>query len=79
MGYDEEQPLRPPLAVTAALRALRASFTDYRATLTGRGDGTWHFEVIRVHGDTGPWCLISQDPREIYDALSADKPGGQDT
>ncbi|HLI35975.1 MAG TPA: hypothetical protein VKV80_01355 [Streptosporangiaceae bacterium] len=69
-----------PLPLLAAqLAVLRAAFGDYHAALTARGDGTWHFEVTRIRGNGNPWCLISQDPREIYDALSAARPASQDT
>jgi hypothetical protein len=58
----------PPLAVTTAAAALRDSLPGFTVTITPRPDG-WAFEVTRIHGDAGPWCLISRDPREIYEAL----------
>ncbi|HLI36470.1 MAG TPA: hypothetical protein VKV80_03920 [Streptosporangiaceae bacterium] len=61
---------RPPLAVVAALQALRDAFRDYRADLTRGRAGTWHFELIRQGDGPGPWCLISGSPRKIYDTLS---------
>jgi hypothetical protein len=80
MRSNEESPRQPPLAVTAALEALRDAFRDYRANLIRHRDGTWHFELTR-HGDgSGPWYLISGSPRKIWDILSdgRDKPASQD-
>ncbi|HLI39441.1 MAG TPA: hypothetical protein VKV80_19205 [Streptosporangiaceae bacterium] len=70
MRYDEELPQRPPMAVAAALEALRDAFRDYRADLIRHRDGTWHFELTRRGDGPGPWCLISGSPRKIYDTLT---------
>ncbi len=63
-------PWPPPLATTSAAQALRAAFPGYAVTLAW-WRGRWHFEAARVRGDGNPRYLVSQNPREVYDALSA--------
>lgn len=65
----------PPLAVLSAAEALRTAFPDYEVTTAWRGGGWqpagWRFVLTRRRGEGNPVCLISPDPGEIYDALSA--------
>lgn len=59
----------PPPSARVQAEALAAAFPRYTFTVVIQGDRT-RFEAVSNDGDN-PWCLISDDPREIWRALSA--------
>lgn len=62
-------PLRPVAAAQVQAAALRAAFPGYAVNVSaGRGEKPW-FEVVSRNGGD-PYCLISDDAREIWHVLS---------
>jgi hypothetical protein len=61
--------LQPPPApeTRAQLEALRQAFPDYAVGLIRKGDRT-RFEAVSRNGGN-PYCLISDDAREIWREL----------
>ena len=59
-------PPRPAVHVQAA--ALRAAFPRYAVSVVTRWDDKPRFGVVSRDGGD-PYCLISDDAREIWDAL----------
>jgi hypothetical protein len=72
-------PAVPP-AMLDQLAALRAARADYDVIITSHS-GQFRFEATRRRGETGPWCLISADPddlwRELPAALGSNGPPGR--
>jgi hypothetical protein len=62
-------PLRPVAAAQVQAAALRAAFPGYTVHVSaGRGEQPW-FEVVS-RDDSDPYCLISDDAREIWHELA---------
>jgi len=62
-------PLRPVAAAQVQAAALRAAFPRYAVNVSaGRDEKPW-FEVVSRDGGN-PYCLISDDAREIWHVLS---------
>ena len=60
---------RPPAsAVHIQAAALRAAFPRYAVSVITRWDNKPRFEVVARDGGD-PYCLISDDAREIWHAL----------
>jgi len=54
------------------LAQLRAALPGYDVTLTSHSPA-WRYEAIRRPGApaTGPWCVISTDPADLWRELAA--------
>ena len=61
-------PTPPTPAVHVQAAALRAAFPRYAVSVITRWDDKPRFEVVSRDGGD-PYCLISDDAREIWDAL----------
>ena len=61
-------PSLPP-GMMAQLAQLRAALPGYDVIITSHS-GTYRFEAIRPAGGTGPWCLISTDPADLWHELT---------
>ena len=61
-------PIPPALAVHVQAAALHAAFPRYAVSLITRWDDKPRLEVVSRDGGD-PYCLISDDAREIWDAL----------
>lgn len=59
-----------PRAVISELTALRAALPGYEVIVTRRA-GRFRFEAMRRWGKTGPWCVISTDPADLWHELAA--------
>jgi hypothetical protein len=59
----------PPGALTE-LAALRLALPGYEVIITSRHD-RYRFEAVRRRGQTGPWCVISSDPADLWRELPA--------
>ena len=58
----------PTPAVHVQAAALRAAFPQYAVSVVTRWNDKPRFEVVSRDGGD-PYCLISDDAREIWDAL----------
>jgi hypothetical protein len=60
-----------PPGTLAELSQLRAALPDYDVTITSHS-GTCRFEAIRRPSTpgTGPWCVISADPADLWGELA---------
>jgi hypothetical protein len=67
-AMEEYLPPPPPTARVQA-EALQAAFPAYYVSVAVYRDAT-RFEAVSKDGG-GLWCLISTDPREIYQELKA--------
>jgi hypothetical protein len=52
------------------LAQLRAALPGYEVIITSHS-GTCRFEAIRRGDGTGPWCLITTDPADLWRDLVA--------
>jgi hypothetical protein len=68
-------PVPPTRAAHVQAAALRAAFPQYAANVITRWDNKPRFEVVSRDGGD-PYCLISDDAREIWHALTAGYPRG---
>ena len=60
---------RQPPAMLAQLAQLRAALPGYDVIITSHS-GTYRYEAIRRHHGTGPWCIISTDPTDLWRELA---------
>jgi hypothetical protein len=62
----------PAPGMLAQLARLRAALPGYDVTLTSHS-GSYRFEATRRPDgpQTGPWCVISTDPADLWRELSA--------
>jgi len=58
----------PPGALNE-LAALRGALPGYDVIITSHGP-CCRFEAIRRRGATGPWCVISSDPADLWRELA---------
>ena len=61
-------PIPPASAAHVQAAALRAAFPRYAVNVITRWDNKPRFEVVARDGGD-PYCLISDDPREIWREL----------
>jgi len=61
-------PVPPTRAAHAQAAALRAAFPQYAVNVITRWDNKPRFEVVSRDGGD-PYCLISDDAREIWHTL----------
>ena len=60
-----------PSGALAELEALRAVLPGYDVTISSRSPTPAHrFEAIRCHDGTGPWCVVSSDPADLWRELA---------
>lgn len=57
-------------AQLAELSRLRAALPSYDVIITSHSP-SYRYEAIRRHGETGPWCIISTDPADLWRELTA--------
>ena len=62
-------PLRPVAAAQVQAAALRAAFPAYAVNVSAGHGAKPRFEVVSRDG-SDPYCLISDDAREIWHELS---------
>jgi hypothetical protein len=58
----------PPAPASVQAAELRAAFPGYAVNVLRQRGERPRFEVVRKDGGT-PYCLISEDPREIWREL----------
>jgi hypothetical protein len=59
----------PTPGMLAELSQLRAALPGYDVIVTSHNH-TYRYEAIRRHSDTGPWCVISADPADLWRELA---------
>ena len=67
-----------PPGARAELAALRAALPGYDVTITSHSP-THRLDATRCGDGTGPWCLISSDPTDLWHELAGrDRPAALD-
>jgi hypothetical protein len=60
---------RPSSTQLAELSRLRAELPGYDVIITSHSP-RYRFEAVRRRDETGPWCVISTDPADLWRELA---------
>ena len=67
----------PAPGMAAELARLRAALPGYDVTVISCS-GQYRYEAVRRDGGTGPWCVVSTDPADVWRELAAHvRPGSR--